>query len=92
MHHTPCFIAQGVRPEATLHVVRKIDRKSPTASYDAWQALLGRFEHSGVYQLGELYDTLDEKQRPEESCLDVFNRLMHERAQLGRVGEEVPNR
>ena len=74
-------------PEAALHVIRKDERKSATAGNDAWEALLHRYEHDGIHRHGDL----DEKQRPEETCMDFFNRLVDLQAQLGRVDEEVPD-
>ena len=79
-------------PEAALHVIRKVERKSATAGNDAWEALLHRYEHDGIHRRGDLLNALDEKQRPEETCMDFFNRLVDLQAQLGRVDEEVPDR
>ena len=79
-------------PEAALHVIRKVERKSATAGNDAWEALLHRYEHDGIHRRGDLLNALDEKQRPEETCMDFFNRLVDLQAKLGRVDEEVPDR
>ena len=79
-------------PEAALHVFRKVERKSVTAGNDAWEALLHRYEHDGIHRRGDLLNALDEKQRPEETCMDFFNRLVDLQAQLGRFDEEVPDR
>jgi hypothetical protein len=79
-------------PESALHVIRKVERSSPKAGYEAWQALLQRFEHGGVHRRGDLLDELDEPQRGGESCMDFFNRLVDIRAQLSRVDEEVSDR
>ena len=79
-------------PETTLHIIRKVDRKSKAAGFHAWQALLRRFEHDGIHRRGDLLDALDEKQRQEETCVDFFTRLLDVQAQLARVDEVVPDR
>jgi hypothetical protein len=79
-------------PETTLHIIRKVDRKSKAAGFHTWQALLRRLEHDGIHRRGDLRDGMDEKQRQEETCVDFFSRLLDVQAQLARVDEVVPNR
>jgi hypothetical protein len=79
-------------PEITLHIIRKVDRKSKAPGFHAWQALLRRFEHDGIHRRGDIQDALDEKQRHEETCVDFVTRLQYVQAQFARVDELVPDR
>jgi hypothetical protein len=37
-------------PEMTLHIVRKVDRKSKAIGFHAWQAVHSRFEDDGIHR------------------------------------------
>jgi len=55
----------------------------------AWKALVEFMEDDGVHSKGELWEEFQEIQRPSETCLEFFNRLVEMRTRLMAVGEEV---
>jgi hypothetical protein len=61
--------------EMTLHIIRKVDRKSKADGLHASQVLLRRFGHDGIHRCGDLRDALNGKQRHVETFVDIFTRL-----------------
>jgi Reverse transcriptase (RNA-dependent DNA polymerase)/gag-polypeptide of LTR copia-type len=78
-------------PKDCIYLIQNIPRADPKSGFLAWKELLDHYEDAGIDRRADLEQALQEPQRPTETCMQFYSRLVTISNQLADVGESTPD-